>query len=406
MNSRLILKVIALILVSNFIFSSEFIVRNAKVHSSSLKDLEGADLHIKDGKFLAIEKELIITGLREINANGRYLTPGLLSPLNHIGLVEIELESDTRDDNSKFYSAGLGISEAFNPSSTLVPYNLSGGITTSLSSPAYNKTLYAGLISAFYLTGSLENSLIKKDIGLLAKIGAGEDSRAASILMLKDSFIQAKKYKLNGKLKDHSKPHQLDFSERDIIAITRVLNQEIPLVVNANRASDLLSLIDIANENKINLIISGAKEGWRVAEQLKNAKIPVIIQPIDNLPSSFDEIGATLENASLLYKSGVKILISSHESHNAYLSRQGAGIAVAYGLPWSEAIDGLSKNIADSFGLESIGSIEIGKSADFIIWDKDPLEVSAFAEKIFIAGEEMSVLSRSSRLKDRYLRKQ
>ena len=401
---KIFINILLYLIISCSLQASEFLIKNAKIHTTSLGFIEGADLHIKEGKIINISKNIIVSGIDKIDAEGNFLTPGFLAPLTQIGLVEIELEPNTRDDSSKYYSSGLGISKAYNPSSSLIPYNLRGGITTSLSSPSFGKNLFSGLISAFSLTSSLEKSLIKRDIGLIARIGGGEDSRAANILMLEDSFLQAKKYILSGKLEEHFKPDKISFSTRDIKSISRVLYREIPLIVHANRASDILALIDLSKEFEINLIIAGAKEGWRVAESLMKAKVPVIIQPIDNLPSSFDEIAASLDNAAKLHEAGVKILISSHETHNAYLSRQGAGIAVSYGLPWHAAIDALSKNIAESFSLNSIGSIEIGKTADFIIWSEDPLAVTAFAERIFISGNEMPVMTRSLRLRDRYLK--
>jgi imidazolonepropionase-like amidohydrolase len=162
-------------------------------------------------------------------------------------------------------------------------------------------------------------------------------------------------------------------------------------------------LIDFAKRKNINLIIHGAKEGWRVSRQLAKAKIPVILQPIDNIPNSFNELGSRLDNAYLLNKSGVTILIGSHETHNAYLSRQGAGIAVSYGLPWEEALKGLTKNIADVFNLDKRGSIQPGYIADIIVWNGDPLEVTSFVEEAYLSGKAVPVWNRSMKLKDRYI---
>ena len=175
------------------------------------------------------------------------------------------------------------------------------------------------------------------------------------------------------------------------------------MVVRANRASDILTLIKFAQRKDINLIINGAEEGWRVSEQLAKAKIPVILRPIDNIPNSFNELGSRLDNAYLLHQSGVKIIISSHETHNSYLSRQGAGIAVSYGLPWEEALRGLTSNIADVFKISKRGSIKPGHIADIVIWSGDPLEVTTFVEEVYIAGKRIPTKSRSMRLKDRYI---
>ena len=114
-------------------------------------------------------------------------------------------------------------------------------------------------------------------------------------------------------------------------------------------------------------------------------------------------MGARLDNAAILNKAGVKILIASHETHNSYLSRQAAGIAVSYGLPWDVALRAITSDVAEVFGLKKIGMIKEGYKADLIIWEKDPLEVSAFAQQIYIAGKLMSSETRSTRLRDRYL---
>jgi imidazolonepropionase-like amidohydrolase len=190
------------------------------------------------------------------------------------------------------------------------------------------------------------------------------------------------------------------------MAIQRLLKGEIPLIVRANRASDLLKMIDFSKEHRINIVFLGAKEAWRIAGTLAAESIPVIIDPMDNIPSSFDSIGARLDNAAILHRAGVKILITSQDTHNSYLSRQGAGNAVAHGLSNDEAIKALTINIAETFGLQDeIGSIEVGKHADIVLWDNDPLEVSSFADEVFIDGNSMSLMTRSKRLRDRYLKK-
>ena len=116
-------------------------------------------------------------------------------------------------------------------------------------------------------------------------------------------------------------------------------------------------MINFAKNQDIELVIMGASEGWMVSSQLVESNIPVILEPINNLPTSFDRLGSRLENAALLNAAGVKILISydEWETHNAYLSRQGAGIAVSYGLPWHEAINALTKNVSDTFNIPKRG---------------------------------------------------
>ena len=386
--------------------SEELLLKNAKIHTATDKGtIEKADILIRDGIIVKIGKNIVSYRAVEKDLSGKVISPGLIAPQTQLGIVEIELIPETRDDRSDIYSAGLSIDSAFNPSSTLIPYNLTGGVTLSLTSPS-SSGLFSGLTSVFSLSGSLEESLVSSNIALSANISGGEDSMAAKILLLEDSLdlssLVLSSYK--GDLKyDRSVPEDVNYSNRDLVALKKVINKEIPLVVRANRASDILALIKLAERRDINLIINGAEEGWRVSRQLAEAEIPVILQPIDNIPNSFNELGSRLDNASLLHESGVKILIGAHETHNAYLSRQGAGIAVSYGLPWEEALKGLTKNIADVFKLSKRGSIQPGYIADIVIWTGDPLEVTSFVEQVYLSGESVPAKNRSMRLKDRYI---
>ena len=405
LNKKVFIGLLSL-LISPFSLSEELLLKNAKIHTATDKGtIEKADILIRDGIIVKIGKNIVSYRAVEKDLSGKVISPGLIAPQSQLGIVEIELIPETRDDRSDIYSAGLSIDSAFNPSSTLIPYNLTGGVTLSLTSPS-SAGLFSGLTSVFSLSGSLEESLVSSNIALSANISGGEDSMAAKILLLEDSLdlssLVLSSYK--GDLKyDRSVPEDVNYSNRDLVALKKVINKEIPLVVRANRASDILTLIKLAERRDINLIINGAEEGWRVSRQLAEAEIPVILQPIDNIPNSFNELGSRLDNASLLHKSGVKILIGSHETHNAYLSRQGAGIAVSYGLPWKEALKGLTKNIAEVFKLEKRGSLQPGYIADIVIWSGDPLEVTSFVEQVYLSGESVPTKNRSMRLKERYI---
>ena len=385
-------------------YGEDLLLKGGNIHTAAADGvLENTDIYIKNGKIIKIGKDLKISASRVEDLNGKLVTPGFIAPYSQLGIVEIGLVPETRDDRSTVYSSGLSIVSAFNPHSTLIPYNLRGGITTALSVPS-SSGLYSGLASAFSLSSSLEESLISQDIALFSNISSGEDSRAAKILLLEDSLdVASRVLETDSWNNERGLPSSSEYSSRDIIALKRVLSREIPLIVRADRASDILFLINFSIEKNIKLIISGGSEAWMVAKQLAKTKIPVILEPINNLPSSFNQLGARLDNASILNKAGVKILIASHETHNSYLSRQAAGIAVSYGLPWDVALKSITSNVAEVFGLKKIGMVKIGYTADLIIWEKDPLEVSAFAQQIYISGKLMSNESRSTRLRDRYL---
>jgi imidazolonepropionase-like amidohydrolase len=379
-------------------------LKGGTVHTADTEGvLENTDIYIKDGKIIKIGKDLKVSASRVENLNGKIVTPGFIAPYSQLGIVEIEAVAETRDDRSTVYSSGLSIVSAFNPHSTLIPYNLRGGITTALSVPS-SSGLYSGLASSFSLSSSLEGSLISQDIALFGSLSSREGSRAAKMLLLEDSLdVASRVIEADAWNDEKGLPSSSSYSSRDIIALKRVLSREIPLVVRADRASDILFLINFSIDKNIRLIVRGGSEAWMVAKQLAKTNTPVILEPINNLPGSFNQLGARLDNAFMLNKAGVKILIASHETHNSYLSRQAAGIAVSYGLPWDIALRAITSNVAEVFGLKKIGKIKIGYKADLIIWEKDPLEVSAFAQQIYISGRLMSSESRSTRLRDRYL---
>ena len=400
-----IVNVFLILFMSNFVFSESILFKNASIYTGETKEmLKDHDLYVVDGKISDIGRNIRVPADKVIYVGKKIITAGFISPFTHLGLIEINQIAATRDDSSDLYSAGFSISRAFNPSSTLIPYNLNGGLTSAISVPS-GSGLFSGLGSAFSLSGDSE-SLLMKDLALYGSIEADGESKAANILLMEDTFEIVRWLEADSnKVKEYGLPDSVKYSRRDLDAIKRVLNKEIPMVVSINRASDIITMINFAKNQDIKLVIMGASEGWMVARQLAESNIPVILEPINNLPTSFDRLGSRLENAALLNEAGVKILISydEWETHNAYLSRQGAGIAVSYGLPWHEAINALSKNISETFNIPNRGSLIIGHHADLIVWDADPLEVTSFPEKIYISGKLMSPNTRSLMLRDRYL---
>tara|TARA_B100000965_G_scaffold120336_1_gene99306 strand:- start:963 stop:2183 length:1221 start_codon:yes stop_codon:yes gene_type:complete len=404
MSKVLIISILSIFL--NFLSSEVLLLKNGTVYAGEdMNKLEGYDVLIKEGKIVSIDESIEFESDVVINLEGKILTPGFIAPFSHMGLIEIEMIPETRDDSSSLYTAGFSISHSFNPASTLIPYNLNGGITTAISAPQ-SWRLFKGLGSAFSLSGK-PGSIVKKDLALFASLDTGKESKSANILLVQDSLKLARIFDEKSDFEfNNNIPDSIKYSRRDLLSLKRVANKEIPLVISADRASDLIALIEFSKAENIKLVIMGASEGWMVAQELSEADIPVIIEPINNLPSSFDKLGSKLENASILQEKGVKILINSdrYETHNAHLSRQGAGTAVSYGLPWNEAIKALTYNIASTFGLNGKGAIKEGFDADLIIWDSDPLEVTSFPDKIYIEGELMSPETRSKMLRDRYLK--
>ena len=346
-----------------------------------------------------------------INGTGKILTPGIISTDTEIGIVEIGALSVTRDDSSNLYQIGFSIYDAFNPNSVLIPWNRSNGITSTLTLPQNTNSPIGGLGSFFVLDSSLEISG-SKDVVMIGRVGgSGRDSRAETFAIIEDllefaSSIDSsdmKTYKDIAEIIDGSPiAETMELHPRDLKALYKLVNDELPLIIKANRASDLLKLIKLKETYNLNLIIMGAQEAGLVADRIADSKIPLIINPINNIPESFDELGANIELAGKLEDSGITLMFNAPRDHNYHLIRQGAGVAVANGMSYAGALKALTLSPVEVFKLGNRGQIAPGKIADLIIWDADPLEPSSMPEKVFINGEDIDLTSRMSRLTERY----
>lgn len=394
--------------------SRPVLIRDATVHTlSSAGTLEHTDLLIKEGKIADIGHGLDApTGAEIIDAAGRPVTPGLFGGLGHLGIEEIGIEP-TVDDYSLKVGAmrpEFDVSSAFNPDSVVLGVGRLGGMTFAMLAPSAegggkgaSGTIIAGQGSVARLDGTLvpaAHALFLDVGGDAASLSGG--SRAAQFMLLRQAFTEVRSPKA--------------FLQGDIRVLTpggrqvlqTYLDGGAPMVFDVDRASDIRQVIAFAQREKLRVVVKGGAEAWRVGSDLAAAKIPVVLNPLDDLPLSFDAVGATLENAARLHKAGVKIAFSFDDPspHNIRKLRQAAGIAVAHGLPWDAGLAALTRNPAEIFGVGATnGSLERGHPADLVLWSGDPLEVTTLAERVFIQGQAQVMRSRQTELRDRYLQK-
>ena len=397
-------------LITVFIFSLSFtlnadiLIKNGNIYSGDSAPFIG-DIYIKDGKIHSIGS-LNIKASKEIDAQGKIVTPGFIAPMTSIGIVEINSLDVTRDDESDYLNMGFSIFRAYNPNSTLIPWNRANGITSAISIPQQTSMPLAGMGSYFILDGNM-NISGSKDMMMLGRIGASSGSRSEDLDLLENLINLGKLAKNRPYEKVIESPIAVFFELliQDIEALDKVANEGLPLVIKTNRASDIKHLIDIKNKYKLNMILAGVEDAPIVIDELAASEIPVIINPMDNIPDSFDELSSSLELSAILSNAGITVLFDTSRSHNYHLIRQGAGNAVAYGMDYLDAIAGLSANVANVFDLKDRGSITKGYYADIAIWESDPLEPASIPSYVFINGIESDLTTRSSRLKDRYIKK-
>ena len=364
-----------------------------------------------DGNIISRVSTSNLRGDKVIDATGKILTPGIISTDSEIGIVEIGALSVTRDDSSDIYEIGFSIYDAFNPNSVLIPWNRSNGITSTITLPQNTNSPIGGLGSFFVLDSNLEITGIKDNVMIGRVGGSGGESRAETFSIMEDllefaSSIDSKDMEsyrnLSDLIVDSPIAETMELHPRDLKALHRLMNDDLPLIMKANRASDILKLIEIKEKYDLNLIIMGAQEAGLVANKIAESDIPLIINPINNIPGSFDELAANIELASNLENLGITLMFNAPRSHNYHLIRQGAGVAVANGMSYEGALKAITFSPVEIFKLGKRGQIAQGNIADLIIWDADPLEPSSMPEKVFINGKDIDLTTRMSRLTDRY----
>jgi len=388
-------------------FSQSVLLKGGMVHSGAGEGAKLQDILISGNMIAKIGNNLTINGKTQvIELNGLPVTPGLISPMSNLGIVEINSLDVTRDDESDILKSGFSIFNAFNPNSTGIAWNRSNGVTSAITSPGSSSFPMFGLASYFVLDGSLEIKGLK-DIAMFGRMGASYGSRAETLTILESLLELGQKAGstpveevLEMRLAD-----QLELQAQDIRALNNLVNKDLPFVLETNRAVDILQAIALKEKYGLNLVLSSVEEAPMVINQLQASGIPVIIDPMDNIPDSFDELGSSLMLGKVLDQAGIKVMFSTQRSHNYHLMRQGSGNAVAYGMSYESAIRGMTLTVAETFKLGNRGSIIEGKIADIVVWDADPLEPSSFPKFVFIDGKLQDLSSRSTRLTERYTNK-
>ena len=404
------IKLALFIFFIGLVHSESVLIKNATIYDGKNNDPFIGNVLIEEDKISRISQSNL-RGDIVIDATGKIVTPGIIATDSELGIVEIGALSVTRDDSSDIYKIGFSIYDAFNPHSVLIPWNRSNGITSSLTLPQNTDSPIGGLGSFFVLDSNLDITG-SSDIVMIGRVGGSSNgSRAETYSIIEDLLefaisLEQGDMKSNADISeaidDSSIAGSMDLHPRDVKALYKLVNNDLPLIMKANRASDLLKLIELKEKYNLNLIIMGAQEAGLVAERIAKSNIPLIINPINNIPGSFDELASNINLAGKLEKQGITLMFNAPRDHNYHLIRQGAGVAVAHGMSYAGAMKALTSSPVEVFGLGNRGHLAQGKIADLIIWDADPLEPSSMPEKVFINGEDIDLTTRMSRLTERY----
>jgi imidazolonepropionase-like amidohydrolase len=397
-------------------------ITGATVHTvGTAGTIENATIVIDGGRVVAVGTEVDIpTDATRLDASGKIITPGLFSPVGQIGLSEVGAVEGTNDatQRGEQFAAGFDVADAFNPRSLVVAISRIDGVTRAGITPRAgrpdeegNKShVLSGLGSVVHLGDSRE-FFVRRAAVVVANFGEGGGSvaggsRAAAVQILRAALNDASDYRQNRAAYERGDWRDYTVSATDLAALVRVLDGDAAMLFNVNRASDISTVLDIAAEYGIRAIIVGGAEAWMLADHIAAAGVPVILDGVNNLPDDFDRLNARLDAASILVEAGVSVAFGAGvQTHNARLLTQSAGNAVANGLTWDQALEAITLAPARIYGVAAlVGSIEPGKEADLVIWSDDPLELTSYPDQVYIQGKPVSMQSRQTLLRDRYLR--
>jgi imidazolonepropionase-like amidohydrolase len=386
-------------------------ITNATVHTVAAGVIADGTVVFDGGVITAVGAGLAPpAGATVIDAQGKPVTPGLIASFSRLGLLEVELVKSTDDTeaDTPLFSAAFDVAPGINPRAPMLAITRAGGVTRAVTAPEYGKTLFAGQGAIISLGAGPAFSVAPRAAMFMSVSETGKrlmgGARGAVWTFLRQAFADARYYERHSADFDDNRARATVLPRLDLEALLPVLNGKTPLVVDAHRAADIEAALAMAREYKLKMMLLGAREAWLVADKIAAAGVPVIVDPTNNLPSRFDAINASLENAAKLHAAGAKVILAvmgDQVSYNVRNLAYYAGIAAGNGLPRDAALAAVTRVPAEAWGLNA-GTLAPGKIADVVIWDGDPLEATSAPTRVFVAGQEQSLETRQSKLRERY----
>jgi imidazolonepropionase-like amidohydrolase len=383
----------------------------AKVHVKPGQVVDNATVVIDNGKITAVGANVAApAGAKVIDGKGKVVTAGLIEAVSAVGLVSVDLEATSVDGrfgakdavHDDPVHASYDARDGFAPRDITVGVARTGGITVVVAAPG--GALVAGQSAAFALDSSTDAIRAPAAMHVeLGSNGAAGGSRGKTLELLREILDDARAYGRDKAGYDRNQKRRMIADHLDLDALQPVLAGRVPVVIGADSEADIRAILRIAAEYKLRIAIVGGAEAWRVGKELAAAKVPVFLDPMQNLPGSLAASDVNDDSAAVLDKAGVTVGISTVGTAGmARTLRQLAGNAVGHGLPWDKALAAVTTVPAALYGLTGRGTIEKGSVADVVVWSGDPLELTTAAETVIINGKVQSLETHQTRLLQRY----
>ena len=392
--------------------------------------IENGVLVMQGGKIMAVGAEGSVNvpeGAQIIDANGMTIYPGLIDSESHLGLTEISAENMTNDlvELSDEIMPHMHTAEAFHAESALIPVARMNGITNAVIAPEGDDTL-PGQDSFIQLAGaSATQMLLIRDNAMALNFTGNErrnkgpfekhkfpSTRMGLAAQLRQAFLDAQDYRTKWAEYDRKKADAVRDKKPEppapkhdlkLEALLPYLDGKKTIVLAAESPSDLETAVSLANEFKLKFVLNHISHSQPVLDYVAGLKVPVIVGPIYEAPKEDERYDTVFKLPAELHKRGVQIAFASYSSHNTRNLPDQAGYATAFGLPYEEALKAITINPAEIWGVaDKLGSLEVGKTANLVVANGDPLDVKTDVKRVFIEGREIPMTDRQTRLRDEY----
>lgn len=365
------------------------LIKNGLVKTMAGETIVNGQVLIENGKIKAVGKELEIPGDAEIiDASGKIVSPGFIDAHCHLGMWEEGIGFEGEDGNEAVdpVTPQLRAIDSINPMCVAFEEARMGGVTTAVTGPGSANVIGGQFIAIKTYGKRIDNMIIKNPVAM--KIAFGENpkrvyndqeksptTRMATAAILRETLFEAKRYleEMEESKKDPDKKPDFDIKME---ALMPVMRKEIPLKAHAHRADDIFTALRIAKEFDLDITLDHCTEGHLIADELAIEGKPAIVGPSLSNKSKYELRNLTFETPKVLNNEGIKIAIMTDAPviPLQYLSLA-AGLAVKSGLDEEEAWKAITINPAQIIGIDDrVGSIEVGKDADIVIFDGNPIK--------------------------------
>lgn len=365
------------------------LIKNGYIYTMAGETIEGGSILVDAGKIIEIGKDIVAPlDAKVIDAGGRMITPGFIDAHCHLGMWEdgMGFEGDDGNEWVEPVTPHLRAIDGINPMDITFKEAYEGGVTTAVTGPGSANVIGGQFVAVKTYGKRVDDMIIKEPVAM--KIAFGENpkrvhedqkqspiTRMATAAKLRETLFEAKEY-FNKKEEGVEDPSKMPEYDMKMEAMIKVLKKEIPLKAHAHRADDILTAIRIAKEFDLDITLDHCTEGHLIADILAEEGKPALVGPSLTDRSKIELRNQTFDTPKILNEAGVKIAIitDSPVIPLQYLSLC-AGLAAKSGLDEMEALKAITINPAEIVGIsDRVGSLEVGKDADIVIFDGNPLK--------------------------------